>query len=173
MAHKSSFHKIIFLIFILNLINSSGYTVAGGIEKFDVVNLDYVLSYDGEVQQNGPNFETRVSSNDLIDGFYEGLLGMSVGEDKNIIVPPEKGYSTGDLAGKTLYFDVHINAIVSNNRGDDYVEPTEETISSDVVLFLGSSNNDSIIGNIFGSPVFQAVMGILVIGVIYVKSIGK
>lgn len=58
--------------------NSSGYTVAGGIEKFDVVNLDYVLS-----------------------------------------------------------------------------------------------NNDSIIGNIFGSPVFQAVMGILVIGVIYVKSIGK
>ncbi len=171
--NKTSIFKILFLVIIVNLISSSAYTATGGIEKYDEVDFDYVLSYDGEVQQNGPGFVTEVNSNNLILGFYEGLLGMIVGEDKNIVVPPDKGYSTGELVGKTLYFDVHINAIVSNNRGDDYVEPIAETTSNPEIANVGSSNNESFISSIFGSPVFQAVIGIVVIGVIYIKSIGK
>lgn len=175
MSHKSSLIKIIFLIIVINLISTSGYTVTGGIEKYDEINLKYVLTYDGEVQETNLDFTTQVNPNNLILGFYEGLLGMTVGEDKNIVVPPEKGYTQPGhtLEGKTLHFDVHINVIVSNNRGDDYVEPTQETSSDAKLLVAGSANSDSIISNIFGSPIFQAVIGILVVGVIYVKSIGK
>jgi len=46
----------------------------------------------------------RIGSKMVIDGFDEGVNGMSVGETKTITVPPEKGYPYGDYAGKTLIF---------------------------------------------------------------------
>lgn len=85
MSHKSSLFKKIFLIFFLSLIPISGYTVAGGIEKYDEVNLKYVLTYDGEVQETNLDFTTQVNPNNLILGFYEGLLGLTVGEDQNLV----------------------------------------------------------------------------------------
>ena len=173
MSCKASIFKLVLWIFIINLISSSAYTASEGIEKYDKVNMDYVLSYDGKVQQNGPGFEAKISPNDLILGFYEGLLGMKVGDDKQIIVPPEKGYTQPghELYGKTLYFDVHINSIVSNVRGNDYSESTSQTTSVAETNIGGSSNNVSFIGNLFGSPIFQGVVGILAVAVVYIKSI--
>ncbi len=78
------------LLFILLIVyfgtpQTSAYL--DGIEDGDKVNLDYVLSYDDEVQQNGPGFETYVTDSAIIQGFYEGLLGMRIGQQKNIVVP--------------------------------------------------------------------------------------
>ncbi len=113
-------HFVMLLLFILAT-QSFAYTTTDGIETGDVVNLDYTLSYDGEVQQQGPNFQTAVTDQALIVGFYEGLLGMKVGEDKEIVVTPDKGYTDPEheLYGKTLYFDVYINGIVESVRGDE------------------------------------------------------
>lgn len=51
----------------------------------------------------------------LIDGFRRGLLGMIEGEKRVLIIPPELGYgdpdenfSGGDLADKTLRFDIEL-----------------------------------------------------------------
>ena len=106
---------------------ASAYTSSIGIEKDDVVNLDYVLTVDGKIKEEGPGTDITVTTGQggVIQGFYEGLLGMKVNEEKKIVVPPSKGYSTGELAGKTLYFDVLINYIVSNVRGEDYTDGAE------------------------------------------------
>lgn len=119
MMRKSSvlILRLSFLLFILLMLSKQSSAYNNGIEEGDVVNLDYTLTYDGKVQQEGPGFQTQVSPKDLIEGFYEGLLGMKVGERKEIVVPPEKGYQEPhELAGKTLYFDVYINGIIDDVR---------------------------------------------------------
>jgi hypothetical protein len=109
------------LLLILMIKPVSSYTASGGIETGDFVILDYELTYDGELQDEADNWETEVRDGILIDGFYEGLLGMHPGELKNIKVDPEDGYTdpTDDLYGKTLYFKVFIDAISLNVRDSD------------------------------------------------------
>ncbi len=161
---------VIILLFIL--IQSSAYTTKDGIETGDEVNMDYVLSYDGDVQQNGPGFVTVVSSDRLIQGFYEGLLGMKVGQDKEIIVSPDKGYTdpSHDLYGKTLYFDVHINKIVTNiNGGGEVTEVAEEFSETDSGILSPSSQVGSVIGNLFASPIFKVVVAIVGVIIVYTK----
>ncbi len=51
----------------------------------------------------------------LIDGFEKGVLGMEIGEKKEIRIPPEKAYGTEGkhpLAGKTLIFEIEVTKIV-------------------------------------------------------------
>ncbi len=90
--------------------------------------LDYELTYDGELQSTSDDWETEVRGvktepveGVLIEGFYQGLLGMHPGEEKHIVVPPEDAYTNpaDDLYGKTLIFDVFIDAISQNIRDSD------------------------------------------------------
>ncbi len=112
--------------------NSKAYTNTIGIEDGDVVDLDFTFTYDGEVRQEVQGFITEVSNQSLIQGFYEGLLGMKVEQDKEIVVSPEKGYTdpNHELYGKTLYFDVHINSIVEGSREDTFSSDTSTTETS-------------------------------------------
>lgn len=55
----------------------------------------------------------------LIDGFRRGIIGMKPGEKRKLIIPPELGYgdpdqnfNAGNLADKTLYFDVELVSIL-------------------------------------------------------------
>ncbi len=49
-----------------------------------------------------------IGKNQVIPGFEKGVMGMEVGDEKLIEVPPKEGYKTGQLAGKTLYFKVRV-----------------------------------------------------------------
>lgn len=126
--NKTAVIRLVMALWLLNLFlmshQTSAYTSSLGIEEDDEVNLDYILTVDGKVKEETPGFETRITTGlgGIIEGFYDGLLGMKIGEEKQIVVPPNKGYTdpSKDLYGKTLYFDVLINFIVSNVRGDDY-----------------------------------------------------
>ncbi len=53
-------------------------------------------------------FTFTEGAHQVIPGFEKGVEGMKVGEEKVIKVPPEEGYKTGKLAGKTLYFKVRV-----------------------------------------------------------------
>ncbi|MCY3413272.1 MAG: FKBP-type peptidyl-prolyl cis-trans isomerase [Candidatus Heimdallarchaeota archaeon] len=112
----------LFTSILLNAFTVTAYTSEDGIQTNDVVRLDYVLSYDGQVQQEADDFETKVNDQVLIPGFYKGLLGMKIGEEKTLVIPPEDGYDEGDLVGKTLTFDIYIETILENvndDGGDD------------------------------------------------------
>lgn len=56
-------------------------------------------------------FSFTVGKGQVIEGFDEAVIGMKVGEEKEFTIPPEKGYSSGPLAGKTLIFKIWIREI--------------------------------------------------------------
>ncbi|MCH8907806.1 MAG: FKBP-type peptidyl-prolyl cis-trans isomerase, partial [Candidatus Heimdallarchaeota archaeon] len=85
----------------------------------------------------------------LIEGFYEGVLGMKVGETKNIEVPSEKGYTDPEhvLYNQTLYFEVTVLAVVENIRNDpDFSQHSTSLAVTNqepsVNETLDTSNND-------------------------------
>lgn len=151
---------------------SVAYTDTIGIEENDEVNLHYALTFDGELDQES-DFTTIVSNNNLIEGFYLGILGMKVGEQKDIVVPPELGYSSGDLAGKILYFDVTVNEIITNIRGDDYIAPVQ--IETSIFNFYEneiSVPEDSVIQNLISSPLVMAFAITGFVLLVYIKTSG-
>lgn len=171
---KKQFAYLTGITLLLLLLQTSAYTTTDGIETNDEVNMYYQLKYDNAVQQTNNDFTTLVSSSKLIQGFYEGLLGMKVGQEKEIVVTPDKGYPAGhELGGKFLYFTVKIYKITKNVR--DGLEVTEVAIdlsttdSSESLQGQGSSNNISFFSSFTESPIVRAIAGILLIAFIYMK----
>ncbi|ENN95785.1 peptidylprolyl isomerase FKBP-type [Methanocaldococcus villosus KIN24-T80] len=83
------------------------------IKKGDIVKIDYVLEVDGKVldtsiedvaREYGIYFEGKeyeplefiVGNNEVITGLEEAVLGMNVGEEKLVKIPPEKAYGFRD-----------------------------------------------------------------------------
>ena len=71
-----------------------------GVTPGDVVTFHYTGSFeDGTVFDSSREREplrSVIGAGGLIAGFEEGILGMEVGEQKQIVVPPEKGYGPRD-----------------------------------------------------------------------------
>jgi FKBP-type peptidyl-prolyl cis-trans isomerase SlyD len=64
-----------------------------------VVTMEYTLHVDGEIldssKENGP-LEFLAGYNNIISGLEREMLGMKVGEDKNVVVSPRDGYGEFD-----------------------------------------------------------------------------
>ena len=84
------------------------------VEDGDVVNIDYVGTFEGEEFDGGSyeGYDLEIGSNTFIDDFEEQLIGMEVGETKTITVtfPDPYPYAT-ELAGQDVQFEVTINSI--------------------------------------------------------------
>ncbi|MFH1513232.1 MAG: trigger factor [Bacillota bacterium] len=83
------------------------------VEDGDEVSLDYSGSVDG-VSFSGGTAEGQklvIGSQSFIPGFEEQLIGMNVGEEKNVTVTFPADYHAEDLKGKEAVFHVKINAI--------------------------------------------------------------
>lgn len=83
------------------------------VENGDTVNLNYSGSVDGVKFDGGTaeEQELRIGSGAFIPGFEEQLVGMSIGEDKDITVTFPSEYHAPELAGKEAVFAIHINDI--------------------------------------------------------------
>ncbi len=79
----------------------------------DQVNLDYSGSVDGVKFEGGTaQGQTLViGSGNFIPGFEEQLIGLSIGEEKDIQVTFPEEYHAEELKGKAAVFHVTINAI--------------------------------------------------------------
>ncbi|MGQ9631780.1 MAG: FKBP-type peptidyl-prolyl cis-trans isomerase [bacterium] len=64
------------------------------IQRGSIVRLNYVGKFeDGEIfGRSSEPIEFEVGDGTVIPGIEEGVVGMSQGERKEIVVPPEKGY---------------------------------------------------------------------------------
>ena len=81
---------IVQLFSISTPISVTAYTSCDGIEEGDVALVQYIGTYDPDGdgvfeefdrhRDNGAEF--TIEPGRLIDGFYNGLLGMKVGEEK-------------------------------------------------------------------------------------------
>ncbi len=93
--------------------------IGDAVEKGDKV----AVHYSGTLQDGGTEFdnsrkrgdmlEFKVGSGMVIQGWDEGIVGMKVGGQRVLVIPPEKAYGTAGAAGvippnATLVFTIEL-----------------------------------------------------------------
>ena len=97
----------------------------------DTVNLDYSGSVDG-VKFAGGTAEgqtLKIGSHTFIPGFEEQMVGMNIGEEKDLNVTFPAEYHAPDLAGKEAVFHVKVNSITETQLpalDDDFAKDISE-----------------------------------------------
>ena len=97
----------------------------------DIVNLDYSGSVDG-VKFAGGTAEgqtLKIGSHTFIPGFEEQMVGMNIGEEKDLNVTFPTEYHAEELAGKEAVFHVKVNGITETQLpalDDDFAKDISE-----------------------------------------------
>lgn len=79
----------------------------------DTAHLDYAGTVDGVAFDGGTaeNQTLVIGSHSFIDGFEDQMIGMNVGEEKDLNVTFPENYGEKSLAGKAAVFHVKLNGI--------------------------------------------------------------
>lgn len=93
----------------------------------DTVNLDYAGSVDGVAFEGGTaqGQTLKIGSGQFIPGFEEQMVGMAVGEEKDLDVTFPEQYHAENLAGKAAVFHVKVNGITTTELpelDDDFAQ---------------------------------------------------
>ncbi|MDE5897179.1 MAG: trigger factor, partial [Clostridia bacterium] len=82
----------------------------------DVANIDFVGRLDGKEFEGGTakGFDLTLGSHQFIPGFEEQVVGMNVGETKDIPVTFPEDYQAEDLKGKQAVFTVTLHKLTEN-----------------------------------------------------------
>ena len=83
------------------------------VQQGDTVNLDYAGSVDGVPFDGGTaqGQQLVIGSGSFIPGFEDQMVGLSVGEEKDLQVTFPEEYHAKELAGKEAVFHVKVNGI--------------------------------------------------------------
>ncbi|MBR5302698.1 MAG: trigger factor, partial [Clostridia bacterium] len=108
-------------------IEVEGRAVAEG----DTVNLDYAGSVDGVAFAGGTAQDQtlKIGSGSFIPGFEEQMIGMNIGEEKDLQVTFPEQYHAEELAGKAAVFHVKVNSITETQLpalDDDFAKDISE-----------------------------------------------
>ena len=92
--------------------NSRLVSVERAVKKGDTANIDFEgfdngVAFDGG---KGENFDLEIGSGSFVPGFEDQLMGMKVGEEKDIDITFPEDY-TPELAGKPVVFHVKVNEV--------------------------------------------------------------
>ncbi len=92
----------------------------------DIVNIDFVGTVDGVKFDGGEaeGFDLTLGSGQFIPGFEDQVVGMNIGETKDVNVTFPENYQAEELKGKAAVFAVKLNAI----QGKELPELTDEFI---------------------------------------------
>ena len=92
----------------------------------DTVNIDFVGTVDGVKFDGGEaeGYDLVLGSGSFIPGFEDQVVGMNIGEKKDVNVTFPENYQAADLAGKAAVFAVTLNKI----QGKELPELTDEFI---------------------------------------------
>ncbi|MCE7736666.1 MAG: FKBP-type peptidyl-prolyl cis-trans isomerase [Candidatus Heimdallarchaeota archaeon] len=134
---------IVFLFIMIPIV--SAYD--SGIENGDKVEMEVEGRIEGgdrhgEMFQPHITFTVEVLRSQLIEGFYENVIGMQVNGEYTFIVQPEKAYTdiSHELYNEALKFSVLILRIVLDISPDDIaVTDIDDELSSSLKLFLAVS----------------------------------
>ena len=92
----------------------------------DIVNIDFVGTVDGVKFEGGEaeGFDLTLGSGQFIPGFEDQVVGMNIGETKDVNVTFPENYQAEALKGKAAVFAVKLNAI----QAKELPELTDEFI---------------------------------------------
>jgi trigger factor len=79
----------------------------------DKVTIDFTGTIDGEKFEggSGTDMAVEIGKGRLIAGFEDGLIGLSVGDEKNLNLTFPEQYHKQDLAGKPVQFAVKVKKL--------------------------------------------------------------
>ena len=79
----------------------------------DIADISYVGKKDDVAFEGGTaeNYELTIGSNTFIDGFEDGVVGMKIGETKDLNLTFPENYQSTELAGAEVVFTVTLNKI--------------------------------------------------------------
>ena len=99
----------------------------------DQVVLDFVGKVDGEAFDGGAaeDFPLELGSGSFIPGFEDGLIGVKVGDEKDVEVTFPADYQAENLAGKAAVFSCTIKAVK---------EPKPAEINDDLAKQFGAED---------------------------------
>lgn len=85
----------------------------GAVQEGDTANIDYEGKLDGEAFDGGTakGYDLVIGSGSFIDGFEDGLVGVSVGETVDLPLTFPENYGSDELAGQDVVFTVTVNEI--------------------------------------------------------------
>jgi len=83
------------------------------IKKDDVVSIDFDGKVDGERKpgMKAEGYDLEIGSGSFIPGFEDQIIGLNVGEEKDVKVSFPADYAAKDLAGKDAVFAVKVNGL--------------------------------------------------------------
>ncbi len=101
------------------------------VQNGDTVNLDYAGTLDGVAFAGGTaqGQTLKIGSGSFIPGFEEQMVGMNVGEEKDLNVTFPEQYHAEELAGKAVVFHVKVNSITETQLpelDDDFAKDISE-----------------------------------------------
>jgi len=101
------------------------------VQKGDTVNLDYAGTVDGVAFAGGTaqGQTLKIGSHQFIEGFEEQMVGMNIGEEKDLNVRFPDEYHAEELKGKDAVFHVKVNGIQVTEKpelDDDFAADISE-----------------------------------------------
>jgi trigger factor len=102
------------------------------VENGDTAVIDFEGFKDGEAFEGGKgeNYSLKIGSGSFIPGFEEQVVGMNVGEEKDLNVTFPEDYGAAELAGAPVVFKVKVNEIKA-----DVVPELDDEFAKDVSEF--------------------------------------
>ncbi|MBR6689114.1 MAG: trigger factor [Clostridia bacterium] len=99
-----------------NMRNKNARIVAkeeGAVENGDIANIDFEGFLDGVAFDGGKaeKYDLEIGSGSFIPGFEEQIVGMKVGDEKDITTTFPEEYGNQDLAGKETIFKIKLHEI--------------------------------------------------------------
>ncbi len=97
----------------------------------DTVTLDFEGFIDGKAFEGGKaeKYQLKIGSHSFIDTFEDQLVGLSVGDEKDVNVTFPADYHQADLAGKPAVFKVKIHNVrerIMPELNDEFVQNSSE-----------------------------------------------
>lgn len=110
--------------------NASLEPKVGALELGDTAIFDFEGFVDGVAFEGGKaeNHELEIGSNQFIPGFEEGMIGLNIGQSRDVNVVFPENYHAENLKGKNAVFKVVLHDIkskVSPKLDDEWVKSLE------------------------------------------------
>jgi FKBP-type peptidyl-prolyl cis-trans isomerase 2 len=105
-----------------SLYTDAEHTQANFVESNELIHIYLGTNVPAEVKNLIPD-----ASGSYLAGFKAGIVGLRIGQEKDIKIDAEDGYSSGQLAGKDLYFEIILVDIVYDASEYETTTATSET----------------------------------------------